>query len=95
MKSLALFSLVVLASTGCVVASDCPSGTCLKAGTQATLIRAIGVPAGALTVGTPKAVKLASTFCVPQTLSGAVNGAANLPGPGATVIVGTINLLHQ
>jgi hypothetical protein len=80
---------------GCIVASsDCPGGACTKAGTLAELIHTVGSPAGALVVGTPKNIKLASTFCVPATLSASVNGAADLPGPGATVIVGNVNLLH-
>jgi hypothetical protein len=78
---------------GCILASDCPSGTCTKAGTLATRIDTQGTPSGALSIGTPKTIKLGTIFCIGQTRSGAVNGAADLPGPGATGIQGTINLL--
>ena len=78
---------------GCIVAADCPAATCVHAGTLAQLIRETGTPAGALVVGTPASIKLGSVFCVPATSSAAVNGTANLPGPGATTVVGTITLL--
>lgn len=79
---------------GCVLAADCGAGgTCVKAGTLAQLIRAQGAPGGALSVGAPKAVKLASVFCVSATTNGTVNGNANLPGPGATTIVGEVTLV--
>ena len=44
-------------------------------------------------IGTSATIKLGTNFCIGQNLSGAVNGAANLPGPGATGIQGTITLL--
>jgi hypothetical protein len=77
---------------GCVNASDCnppPSGNCPScAPNQAcsikrrqcfldTIIRQ-GTP------GTQSAV-LAATFCIPPTVSSAVNQVAGLPGPGAVV----------
>jgi hypothetical protein len=78
---------------GCVTAATCGGGTCVKAGTLAQLIRLQGSPAGALSAGVPKPVKLASVFCVPLTTNGTVNGNANLPGPGATTLVGEITLI--
>jgi hypothetical protein len=79
---------------GCVVAADCGTGgQCVKAGPLAQLIQLEGAPAGALSVGVSKAIKLASVFCVPQTESALVNSNANLPGPGATALVGNITLL--
>ncbi|HWP65419.1 MAG TPA: hypothetical protein VNO26_05850 [Candidatus Limnocylindria bacterium] len=58
-------------------------------------IEEIGSPAGLLTPG-PHAVTLASTFCIPSvggSLGFLINGAANLPGPGATSLPGTLELL--
>jgi hypothetical protein len=53
-----------------------------------------GVAAGPLTPGTHP-VTLASTFCIPAAggaLGFIINGAANLPGPGATSLPGTLQL---
>ena len=58
-------------------------------------IEEVGAPAGALTPGTHP-VTLASTFCIPSvggSLGFLINGAANLPGPGATSLPGTLQLL--
>lgn len=68
-------------------------GTCQLAGTLAHLVTETGQPTGALAIGAPKAIKLASSFCVDATTNPTVNGNANLPGPGATAVVGTITLL--
>jgi hypothetical protein len=78
---------------GCSLDTDCGGGVCVKAGILAQLIRASGAPAGALTIGTPASLKLASIFCVPLTGNAAVDGNANLPGPGATALAGTFKLL--
>jgi hypothetical protein len=79
---------------GCIVSSDCGTGgVCGHAGQQVQLIRDNGVPAGALTIGVPKAIKLGSVFCVSATTNPTVNSNANLPGPGATSVVGTVTLL--
>jgi hypothetical protein len=78
---------------GCAVASQCPSGTCLRAGTLAQRIQETGTPTGALTIGVPKAIKLGSAFCVGATINPTVNSNANLPGPGATGITGNVTLL--
>jgi hypothetical protein len=80
---------------GCVTSTDCGTpGVCQKAGTLAQVVRTTGTAAGLLqTTGQTKAVKLGSAFCVPLTANQAVNANANLPGPGATVLVGTIKLL--
>jgi hypothetical protein len=80
---------------GCnVTGTECPlPGACTQGGTEVRLIRAIGNPTGALTIGVPKAIRLASAFCTPATIDATVNSNANLPGPGATVIVGTVTLL--
>jgi hypothetical protein len=79
---------------GCSSAATCPSpGTCVRAGTLTQLIREVGVPAGGLSVGVPKAIKLGSAFCVAATTNPTVNSNAALPGPGATSVVGTVTLL--
>ncbi len=53
-----------------------------------------GIPAGSfLPIGTAKPIGFASTFCVPSTGNGLVDFAANLPGPGATTVVGTGRLV--
>jgi hypothetical protein len=58
-----------------------------------TFIREIGSPAGALSTGVPKAIRLGSAFCVPATTNPTVNSNANLPAAGATSVVGTVTLL--
>ena len=68
-------------------------GTCQRAGTQAQLIREVGNPAGALAIGVPKAIRLASAFCVQATTNTTVNANANLPAAGATSVVGTVTLV--
>jgi hypothetical protein len=79
---------------GCVSAADCGTGgSCVRAGAIVQLIRETGVPAGALAINTPKPLTLASVFCVASTASPLVNANANLPGPGATSLVGTVTLL--
>jgi len=57
------------------------------------LIREVGTPAGALSIGVPKAIKLGSAFCVGATTNPTVNSNANLPAAGATSVVGTVTLL--
>jgi len=49
-----------------------------------------GSPAGPVTPGTPANVTLASVFCIAKTGNGIVDGAANLPGPGAVSLPGAI-----
>jgi hypothetical protein len=79
---------------GCSSAANCPApGTCVKAGTVVQLIREVGAPAGALSIGVPSGIKLGSSFCVAATTNPTVNANANLPGPGATSVVGTVTLL--
>jgi hypothetical protein len=79
---------------GCVLPADCGTGgVCSRAGALVQLIREVGAPTGALSIGVPKAVKLGSAFCVGPTTNPTVNSNANLPGPGATSIVGTVTLV--
>jgi len=79
---------------GCASNTDCGTGgVCTRAGLLAQLIRLDGTPTGPLSCGVPKSVRLASAFRVPLTDSSIVNSSANLPGPGATTLVGRITLL--
>jgi hypothetical protein len=71
----------------------CPGQSVSAAGcfgsTQCRTITENGTPAGALAPGAPKSMTLASTFCIPATGNGAVDGSASLPGPGAISLPGT------
>lgn len=51
-----------------------------------------GTDAGLMSSGT-HAARLASAFCIPATGNGLIDGAADLPGPGATTLPGTLQLL--
>jgi hypothetical protein len=51
-----------------------------------------GTAAGTLTAGT-HAVTIGSVFCIPAVGNPVVDGAADLPGPGATSLPGTFELL--
>jgi hypothetical protein len=68
----------------------CPSQATAGCFGQATCrsLTENGSPAGPLSIGTPKAVTLASTFCVPKTNNILIDLVANLPGPGATALPG-------
>jgi hypothetical protein len=79
---------------GCTSAATCPApGVCIRAGTLVQLIREVGVPAGILSPGVPAPIKLGSSFCTPLTTNPTVNSNANLVGPGATSVVGTVTLV--
>jgi hypothetical protein len=79
---------------GCSSSANCPApGVCSRAGVQAQLIQEIGTPAGALSIGVAKPIKLGNVFCVAATTNPTVNSNANLPGPGATSVTGTVTLL--
>lgn len=52
-----------------------------------------GSPTGTLTTGgSAQAVKLVSIFCIPPTYNLIVDSAADLPGPGAVALPGTLQL---
>jgi hypothetical protein len=51
-----------------------------------------GVAAGKVTLGVPAHATLASVFCIAATGNGIVDGAADLPGPGAVSLPGTYNV---
>jgi hypothetical protein len=52
-----------------------------------------GAPAGDITGGPGNAI-LASTFCVPATGNGLIDGSADLPGPGATSLPGAMEIVY-
>jgi hypothetical protein len=51
-----------------------------------------GTPAGSMTAGGHSGT-LASVFCIPAVGNPVVDGAADLPGPGATSLPGTLELI--
>ena len=82
----------------CTFPSDCPSGgTCSKIAELARDIRETGTGlSGSLCrSGTTRNLRLASVFCIPATTSLPVNGAADLPGPGATTLRSTIRIFRK
>jgi hypothetical protein len=82
------------AGHGCSIATDCGTGgVCSRAGTLAQLVKEVGVPTGALTIGVPKQINLGSAFCVAATSNPTVNSNANLPAAGGTSVVGIVTLL--
>jgi len=81
---------------GCA-GSGAPNGIC-PGGNAPPLIdyfAEVGIPTGPITAA-PTATTLASAFCIPSvggSLGFLINGAANLPGPGATSLPGTLALV--
>jgi hypothetical protein len=61
-----------------------------QAGAQC--IQETGMPAGDLSDGQPHNSNLASIFCIPATGNAAVDGVADLPGPGAIGLNGNAQL---
>ena len=59
--------------------------------TATAYIEENGDPAGLLTPGVHQGT-LASVFCIPATGNFLIDGAANLPGPGATSLPGSLSL---
>jgi hypothetical protein len=60
---------------------------------QARFIEEVGSPAGPLLDTNPHPSVLASTFCIPASGNPVVDGAGGLPGPGATSLPGTVQLV--
>ena len=52
-----------------------------------------GSPAGNLTDGAPHPAVLGSVFCIPNTGNIAIDISADIPGPGAIGLNGTVQLL--
>ena len=59
----------------------------------AQTITEVGTPAGSLIDGAPHAATFVTAFCIPPTFNSTVDGAAGLPGPGATSLPGAFQLL--
>jgi len=77
-------------ATGAFCPSQAGNGCFGGSGAVCTSITENGVPAGALAVSTPAPVTLASVFCIPAAGNALIDGAASLPGPGATSLPGTL-----
>ena len=60
--------------------------------TTAQCILETGMPAGDISDGAPHNSNLASVFCIPATGNAAVDGVADLPGPGAIGLNGNAQL---
>src|SRR5205823_537762 len=60
---------------------------------SAQRIAETGSPAGDLSNNAPHNSHLASVFCIPSTGNGAVDGVADLPGPGAFSLNGSAQLV--
>lgn len=71
---------------GCFPSDGLGGGACRR-------IEVAGSAAGALPPNTARAVTLASIFCVPGTGFAIVDLAADLPGPGAASLTGTLELI--
>jgi hypothetical protein len=63
-------------------AGGSPFGFSRAFGFAAECIQENGNPAGDLTDGNPHPAVLGSVFCIPATSQAAIDGAADLPGPG-------------
>ena len=79
----------------CLFPADCPSGTCVKISELARDIRESGqtLSGSLFPAGTTRNLRLGSVFCIPLTESAPVNGAADLPGPGATSLRSTLRIV--
>jgi len=78
-------------ATGIFCASQSHPGAFGKPATRC--IKETGSPAGNLTDGMPHAAIEATVFCIPATSNGTVNIVADLPGPGATSLPGTAQIV--
>jgi hypothetical protein len=67
-------------------AGGSPFGFSGAFGFAAECIKENGSPAGDLTDGNPHPAVLGSVFCIPATGSAAIDGSADLPGPGAITL---------
>jgi hypothetical protein len=52
-----------------------------------------GSPGGDLTDNMPHTARLAAVFCIPETGNGLIDGAADLAGPGAVSLPGSVQIL--
>ncbi len=77
---------IVTSSTGLFCPSQTNAGAFGQASTRA--IQQTGSPGGDLTDGNPHSSVLGYSFCIPATGSAAVDGVADLPGPGSLGLKG-------
>ena len=80
-------------ATGMFCPSQAQAGCFGGDATKCNSITQTGSAAGALPLNTSKAVTLASVFCIPAANNALIDGAASLPGPGATTLVGAFKAL--
>jgi hypothetical protein len=59
----------------------------------ARTIKEQGSPAAGILDGNPHSSILASVFCIPASLSAAINAVGDIPGPGAIGLIGNAQLL--
>src|SRR6185369_12511727 len=55
-------------------------------------ITEIGTPAGPIGDFAAHAATMVSTFCIPPSFNAIIDGAADIPGPGAVALPGVIDL---
>ena len=80
------------AATGFTSCGQRTSGAFTSNDVARTIVET-GSPAGAQTTGGPAQPQtLVSIFCIPPTFNTLVDSAADLPGPGAAVLQGTVQL---
>jgi len=60
---------------------------------DARTVTETGTPSGPLTDHSAHDSTLVSVFCIPPSFNGAVDGTADLPGPGAVALPGKSQLL--
>lgn len=70
-----------------------PDGDPLNPPIKIVTITENGSPAGDVTDHAAHAATLAAAFCIPATGNGLIDGAADLPGPGAVSLPGTVQIL--
>ena len=59
---------------------------------MANTVTETGIPAGSIATGGSGASTLVSVFCIPPIFNGSIDSAADLPGPGAASLPGTMVL---
>jgi hypothetical protein len=78
------------AADGVFCPGQVDAGAFGQAGAQC--VSETGAPAGSLSDGQPHGAVLGAVFCIPATGNAAVDGVADLPGPGAIGLNGVAQL---
>jgi hypothetical protein len=86
LSPLSTASSLLTAGDGLFCPGQLNAGAFAQVATQA--IQQVGVSSGDLTDGLPHPGVLVSNFCIPPTGNGAVDGIADLPGPGSLSLPG-------